>query len=116
MNIKKKKIILNDEVKEFLDIMEKENDENKVLVKNNYEKEVNKWVIYIFNSYSFLENNFTFFDLSKSQEFITRINQLPLTKEEKLKLINYKPENIVEISVVSLYFISSFNFKLFYYL
>ena len=34
MNIKKKKIILNDEVKEFLDIMEKENDENKVLVKN----------------------------------------------------------------------------------
>jgi hypothetical protein len=42
MNIKKKKIILNDEVKEFLDIMEKENDENKVLVKNNYEKEVNK--------------------------------------------------------------------------
>ena len=42
MNIKKKKIILNDEVKEFLNIMEKENDENKVLVKNNYEKEVNK--------------------------------------------------------------------------
>ena len=42
MNIKKKKIILNDEVKEFLDIMEKENDENKVLVKNNYEKAVNK--------------------------------------------------------------------------
>ena len=42
MNIKKKKIILNDEVKEFLDIMEKENDENKVLVKNNYEKEVKK--------------------------------------------------------------------------
>ena len=37
MNIKKKKIILNDEVKEFLNIMEKENNENK-LVKNNYEK------------------------------------------------------------------------------
>ena len=36
MNIKKKKIILNDEVKEFLDIIEKENDENKVLIKNNY--------------------------------------------------------------------------------
>jgi hypothetical protein len=42
MNIKKKKIILNDEVKEFLTIMEKENNENKVLAKNNYEKEVNK--------------------------------------------------------------------------
>ena len=42
MNIKKKKIILNDEVKEFLTIMEKENNENKVLSKNNYEKEVNK--------------------------------------------------------------------------
>ena len=41
MNIKKKKIILNDEVKEFLNIMEKENNENK-LVNNNYEKEVNK--------------------------------------------------------------------------
>ena len=41
MNIKKKKIILNDEVKEFLTIMEQENLENK-LVKNNYEKEVNK--------------------------------------------------------------------------
>lgn len=42
MNIKKKKIILNDEVKEFINIMEKENDENKLLVNNNYEKEVNK--------------------------------------------------------------------------
>jgi hypothetical protein len=41
MNIKKKKIILNDEVKEFLAIMEKENFENK-LIKNNYEKEVKK--------------------------------------------------------------------------
>ena len=40
--MKKKKIILNDEVKEFLIIMEKENNENKVLAKNNYEKEVNK--------------------------------------------------------------------------
>ena len=42
MNIKKKKIILNDEVKEFMSIMEKENNENKLLVNNNYEKEVNK--------------------------------------------------------------------------
>jgi hypothetical protein len=42
MNIKKKKIILNDEVKEFMNIMEKENNENKLLVNNNYEKEVNK--------------------------------------------------------------------------
>jgi hypothetical protein len=42
MNIKKKKIILNDEVKEFINIMEKENNENKLLVNNNYEKEVNK--------------------------------------------------------------------------
>jgi hypothetical protein len=41
MNIKKKKIILNDEVKEFLTIMEKENFDNK-LIKNNYEKEVKK--------------------------------------------------------------------------
>ena len=50
----------------------------------------------------FLEDNYSFFDLAKSQEFITRINQLPLTKDEKLKIINYKPENIVEISVVSI--------------
>ena len=42
MNIKKKKIILNDEVKEFMNIMEKENNENKLLVNNNYEKDVNK--------------------------------------------------------------------------
>ena len=42
MNIKKKKIILNDEVKESMNIMEKENNENKLLVNNNYEKEVNK--------------------------------------------------------------------------
>jgi hypothetical protein len=41
MNIKNKKIILNDEVKEFLTIMEKENFDNK-LIKNNYEKEVKK--------------------------------------------------------------------------
>ena len=41
MNIKKKKIILNDEVKEFLSIMGKENLENK-LIKNNYESKVNK--------------------------------------------------------------------------
>ena len=42
MNIKKKKIIINDEIKEFMNIMEKENNENKLLVNNNYEKEVNK--------------------------------------------------------------------------
>jgi hypothetical protein len=30
-----------------------------------------------------------------------RLNQLPLTKDEKLKIANYKPENIAEISVVS---------------
>ena len=41
MNIKKKKIILNDEVKEFLTIMEQENLENKLVI-NNYEKEVKK--------------------------------------------------------------------------
>ena len=41
MNIKNKKIILNDEAKEFLTIMEKENFDNK-LIKNNYEKEVKK--------------------------------------------------------------------------
>ena len=46
MNIKKKKIILNDEAKEFLAIMEKENNDNK-LIKNNYEKEVNKYAIFI---------------------------------------------------------------------
>ncbi len=40
MNIKKKKIILNDEVKEFLSIMEKENENNSI--RNNYEKKVNK--------------------------------------------------------------------------
>ena len=56
MNIKKKKIILNDEVKEFLTIMEKENNENK-LVKNNYEKKVNKQVkiIIIFLYIDFLK-------------------------------------------------------------
>ena len=56
MNIKKKKIILNDEVKEFLNIMEKENNENK-LVKNNYEKKVNKQVkiIIIFLYIDFLK-------------------------------------------------------------
>jgi hypothetical protein len=41
MNVIKKKIILNDEVKEFLSIMEKENANNH-LVKNNYENKVNK--------------------------------------------------------------------------
>ena len=39
MNIKKKKIILNDEAKEFLSIMENENNENNIC---NYEKKVNK--------------------------------------------------------------------------
>jgi hypothetical protein len=51
--------------------------------------------------YRFLEDNYNFFELSKTQEFILRINQLPLSKDEKLKIINYKPENIVELSVVS---------------
>ena len=41
MIIKKKKIILNDEVKEFLSIMTKEN-EKKTSIKNNYENKVNK--------------------------------------------------------------------------
>ena len=41
MNIKKKKVILIDEVKEFLNIMERENDNNN-LIKNNYENKINK--------------------------------------------------------------------------
>ena len=41
MNIKKKKVILLDEVKEYLNIMEKENSNNN-LIKNNYENKVNK--------------------------------------------------------------------------
>ena len=41
MMIKKKKIILNDEVKEFLTIMDKENNNNS-FIKNNYEKTINK--------------------------------------------------------------------------
>ena len=41
MNIKKKKIILNDEVKEYLSIIEEENVKN-YLIKNNYESKVNK--------------------------------------------------------------------------
>ena len=40
MNIKKTKIILNDEVKEFLSIIDKEN--NNSSLKNNYESKVNK--------------------------------------------------------------------------
>ncbi len=40
MNIKKKKIILNDEVKEFLSVIDKEN--NNSSLKNNYERKVNK--------------------------------------------------------------------------
>ena len=41
MIIKRNKPILIDEVKEFLSIMEKEN-ENKPSIKNNYESKVNK--------------------------------------------------------------------------
>ena len=41
MNIKKKKVILLDEVKEYLNIMERENSNNN-LIKNNYENKVNK--------------------------------------------------------------------------
>ena len=40
MNIKKKKIILNDEVKEFLSIINKEN--NNSSTNQNYESKVNK--------------------------------------------------------------------------
>ena len=41
MIVKRKKEILNDEAEEFLNIMEKENYTNN-LIKNNYEKKVNK--------------------------------------------------------------------------
>ena len=40
MNIKKKKIILNDEVKEFLSEIEKENNNSSKIY--NYESKVNK--------------------------------------------------------------------------
>ena len=42
MNIKKKKVILNDEVKEFLSIMSTEN-ENNSFIKNNFENKVDKY-------------------------------------------------------------------------
>ena len=41
MIVKRKKEILNDEAREFLNIMEKENYTNNS-IKNNYEKKVNK--------------------------------------------------------------------------
>ena len=46
MNIKKKKVILNDEVKEFLSIMASENEtenENNSFIKNNFENKVDKY-------------------------------------------------------------------------
>ena len=51
MNIKNKKIILNDEVKEFLTIMEKENFDNK-LIKKNYEKSVKNLEVIIDNFFN----------------------------------------------------------------
>ena len=52
--------------------------------------------------YRFLEENFKFFDLDKTEEFINKLNNITtLSKEEKLKIINYKPENIVELSIVN---------------
>ena len=41
MIIKKNKVILNDEAKEFLEIIGEENERNSA-IKNNYEKKVNK--------------------------------------------------------------------------
>lgn len=78
MNVKGKKVILIDEVSEFLNTVEND---------NNYEKDVN----------NFLKNNYTVFTLENTKSFIEMVNKLPLLAEEKFKIINFKPKNLIEL-------------------
>ena len=78
MNVKGKKVILIDEVGEFLNQVENE---------NNYEKEVN----------SFLKKNYTILNLEDTKTFIEIVNKLPLLAEEKFKIINFKPKTLIEL-------------------
>ena len=60
---------------------------DKVENENNYEKEVN----------NFLKKNYTMFNLEDTKTFIEIVNKLPLLAEEKFKIINFKPKNLIEL-------------------
>ena len=90
MNIKGKKVILIDEVSQFLNCMERmHNDNNNP---NTYEHQVN----------SYLKKEYTIFDLNKTKVVIEIVNKMNLLPEEKFKLVNFKPQNLIELSIVCL--------------
>ena len=90
MNIKSKKIVLIDEVSVFLARLSKGNKSQENFNRYQYERNINK----------ILNENYVIMNLNKTEEYIEFINQLNLFKDEKLKLLNFKPRNIVELSVV----------------
>lgn len=82
MIVKKKKIILTDEVHAFLNYMG--NDKNK------YERDCD----------NILVDNYTLLNLEDTEKFIDVINNLNLSKEDKFNIINNKPKDEVELSVL----------------
>lgn len=46
--------------------------------------------------------NYHTLSLEKTKEFIKIVNEFPLLKEEKFKIINYKPNDLLELSLVSI--------------
>ena len=90
MNIKGKKVILIDEVSQFLNCIERTHNENNN--PNTFEHQVN----------SYLKTEYTIFDLNKTKSVIEIVNKMNLLPEEKFKLVNFKPQNLIELSIVCL--------------
>ncbi len=49
--------------------------------------------------------------LDKISPFIDHLNSYPITPEEKLKIVNFKPKTILELDLVKILFINLVNSK-----
>ena len=107
MNLKSKKVILNDEAYFFVKSMNDYNEKTKI--EDNYEKEIIEYIIFYF-FFSFLQLNYSIMPLDKISPFIEHLNSYSITPEEKLKIINFKPKSMLELDLVR--FIYLFNINL----
>jgi hypothetical protein len=53
-----------------------------------------------FLNYSILKKNYNIIEFEKINKYIQLVNKLNLLPEEKLKLINFKPKNNLELNLV----------------
>ena len=89
MIIKSSKNVFVDEIHSLLNIM------NNVNIQRQYDDDLYENKVNLF-----IENNFRILYKDKLIKYIEFINKFNLLPEEKFKIINYKPKNMLELNLI----------------